>query len=102
MLNGALLGSAGATARWLDSTWWPEYKVFLKFMASHREYRNMANVVEQQFEAHTATAQAGTTRPPYCFSDIDLQTPTSLPTQKQVCRALHRITAADLLQDLVN
>ena len=62
----------------------------------------MANFAEQQFEACEATAQAGTTRPPYRFPDIDLQTPTSLPTQKQISRALHRITAADLMQDLVN
>ena len=29
-------------------------------------------------------------------------TPTSLPTQKQVSRALHHVTAADLLQGLIN
>ena len=33
--------------------------------------------------------------------DRDYQTPTSLPTQKQLARALHRIVAADLMQDLV-
>jgi hypothetical protein len=102
VLNGAFLGSAGATARWLNGKLWPEAEAYLKIIASHKEYRNVANIVEQQFEAYEATAQAGTTRPPYRFPDIDLQTPTSLPTQKQISRALHRITAADLMQDLVN
>ena len=102
VLNGAFLGSAGATARWLNGKLWPEAEAYLKIIASHKEYRNVANIVEQQFEAYEATAQAGTTRPSYCFLDIDLQTPTSLPTQKQISRALHRITAADLMQDLVN
>ncbi len=101
MLNGAFLGSAGATARWLSGKWWPEYAEYLKVMASHSEYQNVANLVEQQFEAYEATAMAGTTRPPYRFPDIDLQTPTSLPTQKQLSHALHRIVAADLMQDLV-
>ena len=101
MLNGAFLGSAGAEAQWLDGKWWPEYEVYLKVMASHREYRNVANLVEQQFEAYEAAALAGTTRPPYRFPDIDLQTPTSLHTQKQIFCALHRITAANLMQDIV-
>ena len=57
--------------------------------------------MRQQFEAYEAAALSGTTRPPYRFPDIDLQTPTSLPTQKQISRALHRIAAADLMQDLV-
>ena len=50
----------------------------------------MAYVVQQQFEAYeeTMTAQAGTIRPPYHFPDIDSRHPTSLPTQKQVFRAL--------------
>ena len=93
-LNGAFVGSTDATARWLDGKWWPVYKIiFLKVMASHRESRNVANVVEQQFEAYAAMSQADTTRPPYRFPDIDLQTLTSPPTR----RALQRITAADLL-----
>ena len=48
VLNGAFLGSAGATARWLDGTWWPEYAAYLKviMMASHREYQNVASIVE--------------------------------------------------------
>ena len=53
-----------------------------------------------QSALYGATAMAGTTRPPYRFPDIDLQTPTSLSTQKQLSRALHRIVAADLMQDL--
>ena len=80
MLNAAFLGSAGASARWFDGQWWPEYKVFLKVMTSHREYRNVAHVVEQQFKDYDAMAQAGTTRPPYRFPEIDLQTSTPLPT----------------------
>ena len=64
VLNGAFLGSAGATARWLSGKWWPECAEYLKVMASHSEYQNVANLVEQQFEAYGATAQAGTTRPP--------------------------------------
>ena len=87
--------------RWLDGKWWPEYAVYLKVMASHRVHRNVANFVEQQFEAYEATALAGTTRLAYSVPDIDLQTPTSLPTQKQLSRALHRTVAADLMQDLV-
>ena len=63
--------------------WWPEYAEYLKAMASHKECQNEANFVEHQFEAYRATANAGTTRPPYHFPDIDLQTPASLPTQKQ-------------------
>ena len=52
VLNGAFLGSAGVTARWLSGKWWPEYAEYLKVMASHREYQNVANIMKQQFEAY--------------------------------------------------
>ena len=50
VLDAAFLGSAGAAAWWLDGKWWPETQFFLKIMAAHREYINVACVVAQQFE----------------------------------------------------
>ena len=51
VLNAAFLGSAGATAQWLDGKLWPGYAAYLKAMATHREHHNVANIVEQQYHA---------------------------------------------------
>ena len=98
---GIPAGGRASKARWPSGKLRPEYAEYLNVMVSHREYQNVASIAEQQFEAYEATAMAGTTRPPYRFPDIDLHTPTSLPTQKQLSRVLHRIAAADLMQNLV-
>ena len=72
VLNAAFLGSAGATAQWLNGKWWLDAHLYIQVVIAHREYRNTGDVVEQDCEAYAATAKAGSVGPPYWFPDIAL------------------------------